>query len=239
MIMDNIEDYTNCPVYTLLSDISKHVQKVQKREYKDVRRLNDISINNISIKDMVYTNVKVFENFKILEKINNRLISINVAINHVETLYFHIKTYTSTLRSSQILDSIVTRYENAHDYVVADNPDDTFIALAINSQRIQKDAILNAYYQEIDKSNGKIRYILVVLIEELKTYGNFIYSRLEYYNDEVSKAIKNVEYNGFEKKYIVLLVCVRKNYNNYSNKMLEIITCIKYLEELKDYYEMD
>ena len=146
---------------------------------------------------MVYTNVKVFENFKILEKINNRLISINVAINHVETLYFHIKTYKSTIRSSQILNSIVTRYENAHDYVVADNPDDTFIALAINSQRIQKDAILNAYYQEIVKSNGKIRYILVVLIEELKTYGNFIYSRLEYYNDEVSKDIKNVEYNVF------------------------------------------
>lgn len=236
--MNNIEEYQNSPVYKLFISIIDHIQYKCDKEYKKLKNINDISSNDVSINDMIITNVKLYDNFIIFDKISFKLSKIRKNLNNIENLYFYIKSYYYTEQNCNILSNITRRYEDINNRVINYYPNENRVNNAINRQIEHKNAILEICANDKRILYNKITDNIQTLIKELSPYTDFIHSRLDYYRAELFKIKKRIVYNGFEKKYIILQICVSRNYANYINKLMLILNSIQYLYKLKENLEL-
>lgn len=236
--MNNIEEYQNSPVYKLFTIIINHIQYKCDKEYKDLKYINDVSANSVSVNDMIMTNIKIYDNFIIFDKMSFKISKIRKNLNNIENLYFYIKSYYYTHQNCDILSNITRRYENINNYLLNDFPNGNRVSDAISRQLEHKNAILEICNNDKRVLYNKITYNIQVLVKELSIYTDFIHSRLDYYRNEMFKINKKIVYNGPEKKYIILQACVRRNYTCYLSKLMLILNSIQYLYKLKENLEM-
>lgn len=236
--MNNIEEYQNSPVYKLFISIIDHIQYKCDKEYKELKNINDISSNDVSINDMIITNVKLYDNFIIFDKISFKLSKIRKNLNNIENLYFYIKSYNYTGQNCNILNNITRRYEDINNRLTNEYLNENRVNNAINRQLEHKNAILEICANDKRILYNKITDNIQTLIKELSPYTDFIHGRLDYYRAELFKIKKKIVYNGLEKKYIILQICVRRNYINYINKLMLILNSIQYLYNLKENLEL-
>lgn len=236
--MNNIEEYQNSPVYKLFVDIIQHIQCKCDKEYEELKCINDISSNDVSINDMTITNIKLYDNFIIFDRMSFKLSKIRKNLNNIENLYFYIKSYYYTRQNCNILNNITTRYEDINSRLTNEYPNESRLSNAIIRQLEHKNSILDIYNTDRRLLYNKITDNIQTLIKELSPYTDFIHSRLDYYRAELFKIKEKIVYNGFEKKYIILQICVRRNYMNYINKIMLILNSIQYLYKLKENLEL-